>query len=150
VPKVEPFDEAFASRFSVIPFPNLFTGEDADPNLADKITAPEELSGFFNKTNDATLADRIQEYKYHASPVERFIDEMCIFDDPDSYVMKDTLFRSYVRWSVENHVRSEKMKDLTVALQDRGCVIRQVTADEGDRKRVYIGVDFKHRVSDFA
>lgn len=164
VPTVEPFDEAYASRFSMIDFPNSFEGETADPDLISKLTTPEELSGFFNKcmaalvgvneqsgfTNDTTLADNIKAYKYQAHPVEQFVDEMCSLDDPDAFVMKDTLFRSYTSWSEDHHCRTEDMKYLTMSLQRQGCVIKQITSDEGDRKRAYIGVDFKTRISDFA
>lgn len=164
VPKIEPFDDAFASRFSTIRFPNIFEGDNKDPDLIDKLTTPEELSGFFNKcmaalddlkergtfTNETTLADNVVAYKYLSNPVEQFIDEMCRFGDKDAYVLKDTLFRAYTSWSEEHHSRTEQMKDLTIALQQRGCVIRQVYNDSEERKRAYIGVDFKNRVSDFA
>lgn len=165
VPKIEPFDEAFASRFSIIPFPNLFEiGVNADPDIMDKLTTPEELSGFFNKCMDAltdlderktftsekTLADNVRAYQYQSNPVERFIDEMCILDDPDAYVMKDTLYRAYTTWSEDHNYRTEQMKDLTMALTQRGCVQKLVVNDDDERKRAYIGVDFKHRISDFA
>lgn len=164
VPKIEPFDEAYASRFSIIQFPNLFEGADADPDLIAKLTTPSELSGFFNKcmyglaclnahkefTNDRTLADRIETYKYLASPVERFLDEMCDFDDADAYVLKDTLHIACGKWAQDNHVTSPDMGELTVAIRAKLCGIKLVTTDDNERKRAYIGVDFKHRVSDFA
>ena len=165
VPKVEPFDEAYASRFSIIEFPNFFEpGVDADPNLGDKLTTPQELSGFFNKcmaalatlterktfTNQKTLADNVKEYQYKSNPVEQFIDEKCSLDDPDAYVLKQTLHIACGKWAQENHVKSPDMGELTVALRARLCGTKLVTTDDGSRKGAYLGVDFKHRVSDFA
>ena len=164
VPKIEPFDDAFAGRFSIIEFPNLFEGVDADPDLIDKLTAPEELSGFFNKCmvalanlkerkafiNDTTIADRVNTYKYQASPVEQFIDEMCDLTDPDTYMMKDTLYRAYTVWSEDRNYRTEQMKDLTISLTRHGCVQKLVMNDDEERKRAYVGVNFKHQISGFA
>ena len=164
VPKVEPFDEAFASRFSIIPFPNFFeAGANADPDIMSKITTPSELSGFFNKcvhayiamiergtfTAQKTLTDDVKAYQYQSNPVEQFIDEMCGLDDPDAYVFKDTLYRAYTAWSEDHHCRIEKMKELTIALTQHGCVIKKRPTDENDWKRAYIGAHFKHEISDF-
>jgi putative DNA primase/helicase len=164
VPAIKPFDDAYASRFSMIDFPNVFEGQNADPDMIEKLTAPEELSGFFNRcmtalnnvkdhrgfTNDATLADRVTAYRHKAHPVEMFIDEMCTIERQDARVMKDTLFRAYTIWSEDRQMRTEPMKELTIALQNRGCVIKQVYNDNDERKRAYIGVDFKNQLSDFA
>ena len=159
VPKIEPFDDAYASRFNLIPFPNLFEpGVNADPDIMDKLTTPEELSGFFNKcmgalidlterttfTNQKTLADSVKAYKHHASPVEQFIDEVCNIDDPNSYVLKDTLYRAYTAWSESGAVRVEPMKVLTMSLAEKGVIIRKTPSDdEGNRPRAYIGVRMK-------
>lgn len=148
----------------MIDFPNTFEGASADRDLISKLTTPNELSGFFNKcmsalidvtdvqafTNETTLSDSVDAYLHLSSPIEQFIDKMCDLDDPDEYVLIDTLFRAYTKWSKEKHIRAEKKKDLTIALTQHGCVVRQVTTDNEERKRAYIGVDFKHRISDFA
>lgn len=164
VPTTKECDEAFASRFSIIPFPNIFEGETADPMLSERLVEKGEMSGFFNKcilaigevykrgkfTKDSTLADRIKAYQYSSQPVQRFLDERCTFNDVEAYIMKDTLYQRYREWSQTMNVVCDGMGKLTTAMADRGCVIRQVTNDDNDRKRAYIGVDFKHCVSDFA
>lgn len=162
VPKVEPFDNAFASRFSIIPCPNRFEGDSADPTLIDKLTTPEELSGFFNKcmdalirledtntfTNAVSLADRIKAYKYHANPVEQFIDEICTLEDKDDYVLKDDLYNQYVLWSRDNDIRVEDKRFLTMSLDKRGCKSMKKTIDDG-RPYVYVGVRLKSGLGDY-
>ena len=164
VPATRGDDEAFASRFSIIPFPNIFEGEDDDPKLGNRLTVKGEMSGFFNAcmsaisevykrgrfTEDSTLADRIKAYRYSSKPVERFLDERCVFDDAEAYIMKDTLYQQYRDWSKTANLVSDSMGKLTESIANRGCVIRQVRDDNDDRKRAYIGVDFKHCISDFA
>lgn len=46
-----PYDESFAffRRWFLIKCINIFKGENKDPNMIDKITTPEELSGLLNK-----------------------------------------------------------------------------------------------------
>ena len=165
IPKVKPFDEAFASRFSIIPFPNLFeVGVNADPDIMNKLGTSSEMSGFFNEcvrayldmidrgtfTAQKTLSDDVKAYKYMSSPVERFLDEMCRFDDPDAYVFKETLLIAAGQWAKQNHVMKPNMGELTVALSHgRACGIRLATTDQGDRKRAYFGVDFKHYLTDY-
>jgi len=163
LPITEPFDEAFASRFTIIPFMNRFEDGSADPDIMGKLTNPGEMSGLFNKCMDAlidlrergsfagdtTLADRIMQYRYVSNPVERFLDECCITNEPDDYIMKDTLYRAYVYWSERNKVRTEQMKHLTMSLASRGGVVRQVRDNNGERKRAYIGVCLKSKLGDF-
>ena len=50
LPPTEDMTEAFWSRWILIVFPNVFPPNDprTDPNLIDKLTTPEELSGFLN------------------------------------------------------------------------------------------------------
>lgn len=163
VPTTSTLDEAYASRFSIIRFPNLFEGDNDDPDIMDKLTTPEELSGFFNKSmnalkelrergsfsGDGTLADRIKAYRESSDPTTKFIDEMCTLQDPDAYVLKDTLYRAYTAWSECNKTRTRPMKFLTMTLSEMGCVIRKVVTDDEERKRAYFGVDFKATLTDF-
>ena len=163
VPSIEPFDDAFATRFSIIEFPNQFEGVDADPNLIKKLTTPSEMSGFFNKcmdayidlverqafNNDDTLADRVKAYKYRSSPVEQFIDEICDLTDNEAYITRVTLFKAYTKWLKERGLPRGHKKDLTMALSERGCGETRPMGDDNIRHRAYEGVDFKHDLMDY-
>ena len=163
VPKIEPFDDAYASRFSIISFPNTFEGDTDDPDLINKLTTSKELSGFFNKcmnalmklenthkfTNDKTLAERIKAYKYHATPMLQFIDEMCILEDRDDYVLKDDLYNQYVLWSRDKLIRVEDKKYLTISLDQMGCTTKRVITDDDERRPAYVGVRLKSGLGDY-
>jgi len=48
IPLNEDLSDAFFSRLDIEEFSHVFEGKDADPNILDKITTPEELSGALN------------------------------------------------------------------------------------------------------
>jgi len=157
VPQTTLFDEAFASRFNIIRYPNIFEGSNDDPNLLSKLTTPTELSGFFNKcmtaladvieketfTGDSTLADRVKQFVYSSNPVARFVDERCVTVDSEDYITKDTLYRAYVLWARENGTQVVEMASLTKHLKRIGCGIRQIRNDDGGRSRAYVGVTLR-------
>lgn len=162
LPKIEPFDDALASRIMLIEFPNTFEGNNADPNIIDKLTTPEELNGLFNLVMDAlidleenrsfsnsiSLDDRVKAYKQAATPMERFLEERCVFDDPDVYIRKETLFNQYTHWANQNNTKVESMGKLTTILRDIGCIQSQPRID-GDQVRVYMGVRFNTEIGDY-
>lgn len=158
VPTTSTADDAFASRFSIIKFPNQFEGGSDNPNLLDKLTAPEELSGFFNKCMDAyhdliergtfagdgTLADRIRDYMYNSNPTARFVDECCVTDDPEDYISKDILWSAYVNWAKHNNmVNIGEPKDMTIYLKSLACITKRVRGNDDTRYYAYSGVTLK-------
>lgn len=163
VPTTGTFDEAFASRFSIIKFDNVFEGTEADVNLMDKLTSSNELSGMFNEcmhklttlidsgafTGDGTLATRINEYRYSSNPMRRFVDTRCIISDPDDYILKDDLYHAYILWARDNKSKVVEMKVMTITLKSLGCTICQVTTDDNERKRAYTGIRLKGNIADY-
>lgn len=164
VPKIVPFDEAFAGRFSIIDFLNTYEDDGADPDLIKKLITPSEMSGFFNKcmealaglrernafTNDVTVADRVVQYRYNSNPVSRYITEQCVLEDPEDYVLKDTLYRAYVSWAREKSMHTvSTMGAMTTQLKELGCGIQQVTTDDNERKRAYFGIRFNTSIEDY-
>lgn len=159
LPTTTSFDAAYASRFYIITFPNLFTGDNEDPDLYKKITTPTEMSGFFNKcigaietvnerkgfTGDYTLDERVRAYLYKSNPTARFVGEMCTLEDQNDWTFKDDLFHQYVLWSVDENIRVEDMGVLTSYLKSCGCIISQHIDDDGDRKRAYSGIRIKDK-----
>jgi putative DNA primase/helicase len=163
VPPTKTIDDAYASRFSIVKFPNIFEGDDDDKELMSKLSTPEELSGFFNKcmaalksliergsfTGDGTLADRIKQYQYSSNPVTMFVDDACVVDDPDDYIPKDELYHAYIMWSRDKKIMVGSPKMMTIFLKSIGCVVRRVTTDENDRVYAYFGIRIKSEVSDY-
>lgn len=157
VPKVEPFDEAYASRFNMIPFPNLFEGDNANPDLIDKLTTPEELSGFFNRCMEAlsslteqkkftaqrTLGDSAKAYHESSNPINRFVSECCIMDNMEDRISKEELYLAYTEWSREVGILPDTPGHMTTALKQMGAVIRRVSDSRGDRYYAYCGISFR-------
>jgi len=162
LPKIEPFDDALASRIMLIEFPKLFEGDNADPNIIDKLATPEQLSGLFNKVMDAlidleenkafsnsiSLDDRVKAYRQCATPMERFLEEVCVFDDPDVCISKETLFNQYTHWANRNNTMVEGVGQLTTILKNMGCIITR-PGTGNDRPRLYKGVRFNTELGDF-
>ena len=63
VPDSPDTSPAYLRRWLVIPFPNRFEGDKADRNLLDKLTTPEELSGFLSLDVGSIAPERIEELK---------------------------------------------------------------------------------------
>ena len=157
IPQIKPFDEAYASRFNIVPFPNTFEGSNDDPDILDKLTTPEELSGFFNKsmvalhnlmeakrfTSQGTLADNVKAYQQHSVPVVKFIDECCVICDPDDYISKEELYGAYTNWSRDKGYRVGTQASMTEHLKTLGCVKRRLSDDHGGRYDAYCGVTLK-------
>lgn len=99
---------AFFKRFLVLIFDKTIPKEDQDPQLLDKLTTPEELSGLLNWAIEGltrllqqgsfaepgAAADRKQLYLAMSDPVTGFIKE-CVLEEPDEYVEKDELLRAF-------------------------------------------------------
>jgi len=107
--------EAFFDRWIVIPFPHKFRGSGkGDKNLIDKMTTPEELSGFFNLAIDGlwrlemqngfseseTVNRMVGEYRKESDSVAGFIDECCTIK-PEVWEYKQGLYREYDKWCQE-------------------------------------------------
>ena len=157
VPPTTNSDDAYASRFSIIPFSNAFEGDNDDKDLISKMTTVDELSGFFTKcmnalamlrergefTGDGTLADRITQYKYSSNPFTRFVEDDCVIDDPDDYIQKDELHQAYFLWSRDHNTRTRKPREVTEFLKSIGCIVRRITTDDGERIYAYCGIKLK-------
>lgn len=157
VPSTATVDDAYASRFSIIKFPNTFEGDGDNHNMIGELTTPAELSGLFNRCMDAydglmqrqafsgdgTLADRVREYQYSSNPVVRFVDEHCVYDDPEDSISKEELFGAYVNWTRTKGYTLDTQASMTSYLKTLGCVKRRLSRDDGTRYEAYCGVALK-------
>jgi len=114
IPATPDESNAFFRRFMIIKFNQVFDGEGCDKNIIDRLTTPQELSGFFNyaleglnrllKNGDFTgsqTAEEIREkYIEMSDPVTAFVNHH-IVEDPDAYEPKDSVYRAYHRFCKE-------------------------------------------------
>ena len=114
VPQTYDNTVAFFRRMILISFPNQFPADDpqTDPNILDKITTPEELSGLFNLainglrrlleqghfTNEESVESRSKSYVLASNPAQFFINSFVeMSDNTLNYIAKDELFRDTQR-----------------------------------------------------
>ncbi len=116
VPRTLDDTTAFFRRWILLNFPNKFEGDNRDPYILEKITTPEELSGFFNLVvqhlrwllekgefieNKSTEEIR-EDYIRKSDPVRAFvmdyINQGRIIENPDAYVSKDELYAEFIKY----------------------------------------------------
>lgn len=117
IPEADDTTIAFFRRWTIINFPNKFVGDDADPDLLEKLTTEDELSGFLNWAleglkrlnqqgdfSHSKTVDEIQEqYERMSSPIKAFrIDHLEIA--PESLIPKDELYTLYVEYCIKNQL----------------------------------------------
>jgi len=111
VPETYDESDAFFRRWIIVVFPNTFTSDKADPQILDKITTPEELSGLLNlalaalkrllergrfsysKTTEEIRAD----YTRKSSPIGAFVMD-CLNVDPDAFIPKQDLYNVFAEY----------------------------------------------------
>jgi len=84
VPDSPDTSPAYLRRWLVIPFPNRFEGDKADRNLLDKLTTPEELSGFLSLAVEAYLCLR---KRAHFSTAESTDQAKLAFEEDVAHVL---------------------------------------------------------------
>lgn len=113
----ESMDESFAyfRRWILINFPNKFVGERADPNIHEKLTTEQEMSGILNwaidglkrllARGDFSYGRSTQEvwelYEKLSSPVAAFVRE-CLEFESTAWITKDELYNKFVKYCEKN------------------------------------------------
>ncbi|MEM4098971.1 MAG: phage/plasmid primase, P4 family, partial [Candidatus Micrarchaeaceae archaeon] len=124
VPTAYDDTDAYYRRFIIIKFNKTFDASTADPYLLEKLTTPEELSGFLNWaleglhrlmknnfvfTNSKSVESIKDEYIRLSNPVEAFFMDMVEEDDPDAFITKMDLYQGYV-----SYCKKKKLVPLTI------------------------------------
>ena len=106
---------AFFRRWILVNFPNRFEGEKRDPNILERLTTSQELSGFFNLVlehlkrlltrrdfSNSKIAEEIKEdYERKSNPVLAFVYDMLAVD-PEGYLTKDETYSAFVSYCKDN------------------------------------------------
>jgi P4 family phage/plasmid primase-like protien len=105
LPKLRVPDDAFYGRWVIVPFENSFFGRE-DPDLTEKLTTQEELSGIFNlglgglkrlRENGWRFTyedDGGAVYRRKSNPLIGFLEDRCEASS-ESYVVKADLIKAY-------------------------------------------------------
>jgi len=115
-------DDAFYSRWIVVPFNNRIEGSKQDPLLADKMSSPKELSGILNIAINRlhNLLEK-KSFGYELDP-DAIKTEMLrsgstigafVYDElekADGVIDKETMYQAFVRYCEDNNL-SQETKD---------------------------------------
>ncbi|MFC2024010.1 phage/plasmid primase, P4 family [Chloroflexota bacterium] len=116
-PTIDDDSYAIWRRAIIIDFPNTFAGSNRDPDLIDKLTTPEELSGLLNLAIDKLKILREQgdfscvptwegtrsKYALISDPVVEFVETKCVLD-PVEEIPKPRLFTAYSKFCIQSGI----------------------------------------------
>ncbi len=133
LPKTYDETDGFFRRIILIDFPNKFDGPNRDDHLLEKLTTPEELSGFLNlaisglnrllKSHKFTYAKTLDEvradYNKRATPgmaIKEFVEKAAVVST-DGFISREDLWNAYLGWCLEMGDDHVSQGDLKAALQ---------------------------------
>lgn len=169
VPRTEDDTDAFFRRWIIINFPNKFNEEKADKKILEKLTTPEELSGFLNKvllavkrlnetgmlTNTLNIDEVREQYTRLSDSVASFLMDKAQVKS-DGAVTKDGIFAGYVEYckSMKYPQVSENTFHKHLIQNENVRVEAQRLTVNGLRVRCWIGIAVQgvqdvHAISNF-
>ena len=134
-------DKNFGDKFIILNCLNRYGGHsNPDVNLLEKITTPEEISGFFNKaisafdnvvknggfTFDKSDSERKEDWEMKSKPIAMFIRDRCSMDYPDELTPKDGFKKAYKLFVKENGLQHEKTHVVKEYLESVGVFDKKV------------------------
>ena len=142
-----------------IDFDRIFTNDNKDTNLINKLTTDEELSGLlkldliaprqtdgFIHTDDIETVRR--EYKLNSDTVEKFLADQCVVDLPsrERYEICRDIYNAYVLYCRDN--RFTPLSDNSFGMELAQKHIRKERRMvKGYREYCYIGIRLTNDVS---
>ena len=128
-------DKNFGDKFILLKCLNRYGGHSKpDIKLLEKITTPEELSGFFNKamaafknvaengkfTFDKSDSERKEDWLMESTPIAMFVRDRCSMDNPEELTPKNGFDKAYQRYVQENGLKHETARDVKTYLKSIG------------------------------
>ncbi len=155
LPKSDDESYAFFRRWILISFPNTFDGDKCDPNILEKITTDEELSGLFNWSLSGlkrllangkfsygkTVEDVQTQYKTLSDPIYAFCAET--FNKQRwERLPKADVYEKYVKWAKQKMLPVTATNMFTVELAKHMPGMRTGTSGgKGNQKPAYVNIE---------
>ena len=150
-------DEAFWRRWLLVEFPNHYPPSQREPDLRDRLTEPDVLSGVLNWAIDgwARLLDqghftgeeqyaqaKRERWQAWGDSVDKFISE-CVENDPDAENRTTgDVHRRYAAWCRENDERPASQQKLTTSLKSEDLGYGKSVRVDGSVQRGYKTLGF--------
>jgi putative DNA primase/helicase len=150
LPTCDDVSDGFFRRWIILRFPNQFLSGKADPDLLEKLTTPQELSGLLNlalpalrrlMSNKAfsiplSVKRELNAYRKDNDSVVQFLDENCQLKPMQLYP-KRKLFAAYMAWAKECNYKPCNIKQFSQQLQQ---LYPQVSEDRNTGIRQWKGI----------
>ncbi len=149
---------AFWRRWTIIHFPNEFTGARDDKRILSKLATPQELSGLLNLamagldrlmnqqhfSNERPVDEVTEMYLRTSDPVYAFLQDCCEVE-PNAWIEKDRLYQAYVKYSTTNNLPVKKPNAFARALQNQTSIKVHSTRPRvgDDRVTAWEGIKLK-------
>lgn len=154
-PPVPRGDYAYYRRWLLFEFLNTFSGDKRDPNILEKITSSEELSGLFNMVipalrnlmqNGKFTYSRSNEqveklYKIKSDPISAFADECIVYSDDDT--PKRDIYQRYAVWCNDKKIKIDAENIFAKRFRKLGYDAGQATIN-GQRVHVWNSCGIKN------
>jgi putative DNA primase/helicase len=153
IPEATDDSDAYYRRNIIISFPNKFEGDKADPDLLQKLTTEEELSGIFNVlmvalgkvlknkrifVNEKTIQERREKYELAAKPIECFKQDAIAEDSTEfDQTTKEDLYRAYQIFAKRNKLAVKSKENFGKMLKG---YFQEGREPSGRRKTIWKGV----------
>ena len=168
-PETDDKTYAFYRRWTIVMFQNTFVPSDdpttpnkADPELINKLTTPQELSGWLNlglKYLPVLLREGFaqepidqvkKEYERKADHVSRYIQNYCVIDPSrkDFYTPSDRLYDHYLRVCENDSIKPLEKNVFGSRLVEHSVLHKRkrVRKGEGGMQYVYEPIRLKHEL----
>lgn len=160
IPDSEDKSPAFYRRWEIIRFDNVFEGKNADIELADKLTTPQELSGLLNLAlnglkelkemngfSDKTTQQRREDYE-QADHVAAFISKECIIDikNTKNFTPSNEVHDKYLEYCTRYNIRPVEKETLGKRLSAYGVYNNQRSIN-GVREHCYEGLILQEQLT---
>lgn len=157
LPQTKDTGNAFFNRWEIIHFPNQFIeGKNANPNIIEEITTPEEMSGLFNwsieglqrilKQNTFSSSRTKEEIKKQwimlSDSLKSFVDDM-LEKDIDNEITKDELYNIYLDYCNQNELIAKEKNIVGRELPTLINVKTSYPKIEGKQTKCWKGIIFK-------
>jgi len=154
-------DAAYYRRWLVVDFPHRFgLKRDVLAEIPDReyealaakcIEKSRKILKTKTFTNEGTLAERTKRYDERADPVQRFMNQYCVVDDPDASISFSEFCNHFNSWVETKNKRRLDHRRIAKFVRERGFEVKRqtyVVDEHGTRSTRYelIGVRWAARM----
>lgn len=154
IPDSDDTSHAYYKRWLILAFEKSYTEGSKDPNLIQKLTTPEELSGLLNLAlialrhlekeggfRDIPVEEVKRDYERKSNTVKAFLQEMCLINlgAPEFLIRTGEFHEEYRKFCRQRKERPLDANIFGVELKKEG-IERDRLRDHGSREYYYFGV----------